>query len=136
MQIFLIISLIIAIIAVVFAVQNTETATISFLAWEGNLPLALVTILSLVAGVLIGILVSTPSIIRNKWAVRNQVKKIKDLEVKIEDQAGQLANAEEKIKELESKPGEAFPTLEEGTEIAALEAEIGADKDSTKDLPA
>lgn len=136
MQILLIISLIIAIIAVVFAVQNTETATISFLAWEGNLPLALVTILSLVAGVLVGMLVSMPSIIRNKWAVRNQVKKIKDLEVKIDDQAGQLANAEEKIKELESKPGEVVPALEEGAEIAALEAEISADKDCAKDQPA
>jgi len=136
MQILLIISLVIAIIAVVFAVQNTAPANISFLGWEDEQPLALVTILSLVAGVLIGMLVSMPSIIRNKWAVRNQSKKIKDLEVKIDDQAGQLVKAQEKIKELESKPEEVVTIVDEEAELGKLKADIETNKAGSQDQPA
>lgn len=136
MQILLIISLVIAIIAVVFAVQNTAPANISFLGWEDEQPLALVTILSLVAGVLIGMLVSMPSIIRNKWAVRNQSKKIKDLEVKIDDQSGQLVKAQEKIKELEAKPEESVPVVDEEAELGKLKADIEAKKAGSQDQPA
>ena len=51
MQIMLIFSLIVAIIAVIFAVQNADTTNIQFLFWEKEVPIAA----ALLAAVLLGV---------------------------------------------------------------------------------
>lgn len=109
MQIFIIISLFIAIVAVVFAVQNSEMATISFLAWDGQLPLALVLMFTLLAGVIVGIFVSLPSNLRYRFRIRNQNKTINDLNTQLEDQQSKLEEAETKLKEIEAQPEEQLP---------------------------
>jgi uncharacterized integral membrane protein len=138
MQFLLIISLVIAIIAVIFAVQNPDPTTISFLTWEGDIPLAVVLIVTLGAGVLIGMLTSSPSIVRNKLKVRNQNKQIKDIESKLEEQNAKLEEAQKELQELEAKPEETAPEGEvEQAEILPAHEDIAAEAvpDSEENLP-
>lgn len=53
MQIFLFFALFIAVIAVVFAIQNTSPTTVSFITWKFNGSVALVLLIALAAGALI-----------------------------------------------------------------------------------
>ena len=53
MQIFLVLGLVIAILAVVFAVQNVAVVAISFFTWKVDLSLAVALLLALAAGVLV-----------------------------------------------------------------------------------
>ena len=138
MQFLLIISLVIAIIAVIFAVQNPDPTTISFLTWEGDIPLAVVLIVTLGAGVLIGMLASSPSIVRNKLKFRNQNKQIKDIEAKLEEQNAKLEEAQTELQELEAKPEETAPEGEvEQAEILPVPEDIIAEAapESEENLP-
>lgn len=83
MQIFLIIALLIALVAVIFAVQNTAMVTISFLVWNFNHSLAVIILLTIFTGVLISILMSAPGWIKNRLALASLRKKIKELETKL-----------------------------------------------------
>ncbi len=80
MQIFLILSLVIAIALVLFAVQNSAIVTVSFLSlhYSGSLALILVVVFAL--GLLAGVLISVPSILRKGSALREQKRKVKELE--------------------------------------------------------
>ncbi len=62
--VYLIVALLIAIVAVIFALQNTMTITISFLAWEVTGSLSLVLLVTLAIGVVIGLLFLAPSTIK------------------------------------------------------------------------
>ena len=93
MQIFLIISLLIAALATIFAVQNADVITITFLFWEFQGSLALVLLVALAAGALTSFFASLPSLIRKKLTVNNQKKKIKDLEAQLTKQEQKLPEA-------------------------------------------
>jgi uncharacterized integral membrane protein len=101
MQIFLVIGLIIAILAVIFAVQNTTPVVLSFFIWKFGGSLALVVLVALAAGALVGILVSLPGSVKNSWKNKNQQKKITSLEASLEDLRSQLTQAQQKIDGLE-----------------------------------
>ena len=77
MQIFIVLALLIAIVAVVFAVQNTAMITVSFLVWSFEGSLALVLLATLLVGVLIGtyssIYVASPIVLT--WEERSKKKK-------------------------------------------------------------
>ena len=75
MQFLIILALLIAVIAVVFALQNTAVVTITFLAWTVDGSLALVVLLAVLTGVLISVFVSLPSIVKNRIASSNRKKK-------------------------------------------------------------
>ncbi len=80
MQLFLILALIIAILAVVFAIQNAVPITITFFAWRYESSLALVLLLTLALGVVISLLVSAPAMIRRSLKISTQKKKIDEME--------------------------------------------------------
>ena len=82
-SVFLILALLIAVIAVIFALQNTTQVTIAFLLWQFDQSLALVLLLSLAIGVVIGLLTISPTVVKGKLAVSNQKKKIDSLEKEI-----------------------------------------------------
>lgn len=77
MPLFLILSLLIAGVSIVFALQNTEAISIQFLFWTIESQLALVLVLTLVAGVAVGILISLPSVLRAKRAASRRKKEAK-----------------------------------------------------------
>jgi uncharacterized integral membrane protein len=92
--IYLIFALVIAVIAVIFALQNTITVTISFLAWEVTGSLSLVLLVTLAIGALIGLLVLAPSAIRNTIAMSNNRKRIGALEKELDEKRVRISDLE------------------------------------------
>ena len=80
MQLWLIIAIVVAILGVVFALQNAVPITVSFLTWKFQSSLALVLLLSIAIGVLLSLMVSIPSKIKNMKLISNQKKRIRELE--------------------------------------------------------
>lgn len=113
MQIFLFISLAVAAIAVLFALQNTTVVEINFLFWSFEGSLALVLLIALGLGILVSFFASLPSLIRSNMTARNQGKRISDLEGQLSEQKAllegeqtRLAEAQQRIQALEQPPAE------------------------------
>jgi len=131
----LIIILLFAVMAVIFAVQNVEVVPISFLLWQTEGSLALVLLLALVIGVVIGLLVSLPTRIKFSRQMSKRKKEIAGLEGTIREQAvrisaleGEAAAKEELGTAVEEAPLDVIgdevvegteETAEEGDEITA-----------------
>jgi uncharacterized integral membrane protein len=97
MQILLIFSLVIAVLAVLFAVQNNQPVTVRFLLWSIQSTSALVILVSILAGVLISLFASSPSMVRNKLNLRSQRKRIGELESELSATQTKLAAAEQQL---------------------------------------
>jgi uncharacterized integral membrane protein len=83
--VYLILALVIAILAVIFALQNSMTVTISFLVWEVTASLSLVILITLGIGILIGLLVLAPSAIKSSFAASSNRKRIGALEKELDE---------------------------------------------------
>ena len=94
MQFFLFIALVIAALAILFAAQNNDPAIVTFLFWEFESSLALILVLSLLAGALISFFVSLPTNLKVRWALRNQKKKNNELEKSLQEQNQRLLELE------------------------------------------
>jgi len=70
----LIFACILILLVVIFAVQNADQVAVHFISWELNISLALLLIVTLIIGALIGLLVATPKILRHKKEI-GQLKK-------------------------------------------------------------
>lgn len=92
--VYLIFALVIAVIAVIFALQNTMTVTVSFLAWEITGSLSLVLLITLAIGAVIGLLVLTPSAIRSSLSASGQRKRIGALEKELDEHKIRIADLE------------------------------------------
>lgn len=80
MQIFLFLALLITIALVLFAVQNAALVTITFLAFRFEGSLAFILVVVFASGVLSGILMTVPSLWKKSSSLRQQRKKVKQLE--------------------------------------------------------
>ncbi len=80
MRFFIVLALLIAIAIVVFALQNSSLVTISFLAFHYNGSLALTLVIVYTLGVLAGILISIPPLFRKSSELREQKRRVKQLE--------------------------------------------------------
>ena len=80
MQSFLIVALGLAILTVIFALQNAIPVGVTFLVWKFEGSLALVLMLTFALGVLVSLLLSIPAIVKRRSAISNQTKKIEELE--------------------------------------------------------
>lgn len=85
MVIYLILALAVAILAVIFALQNITAVTISFFAWQVSGSLSLVLLLALGIGFLVGVLVMAPSVIRTRVAASGERKQKSTLEKELEN---------------------------------------------------
>ena len=79
MQSFLIVALGLAILTVIFALQNAIPVGVTFLVWKFEGSLALVLMLTFALGVLVSLLLSIPAILKRRSAISNQKKKIEEL---------------------------------------------------------
>ncbi len=96
MQIFLFFALIISLLAVIFALQNPEMTTITFFGkFTGSL--ALIVLVAVAAGALISFFASLPTNLKTRWALRQQRKKIVELETSLATTRGQLEEAQKII---------------------------------------
>ncbi len=95
----LILALAFALVAVIFALGNTDPVTISFLTWSlEEQPLALVLLIAVALGILIGVLLMSPSAIKRNLALAGQKKKLKGSEKELEQHKAKVAEFEEKEK--------------------------------------
>ena len=80
MQYLLILALVIAVLSVVFALQNAVVIPVSLLFWEVRSSLALVLLVTLALGIVVGLLAMAPSLIKRSIKISQQHKKIKQLQ--------------------------------------------------------
>ncbi len=80
MPVFLLIAILIAILAVAFALVNATPVTVSLVFTEFNSSLALVLLVTLGIGILIGFLGLLPGMIRNRWQIAKYKREIQRLE--------------------------------------------------------
>ncbi len=83
MLFFIVLALLIAIAIVLFSVQNSAIVTVSFLAFHYNGSLALILVVVFTLGLLAGMLISIPSLLRKSSDLREQKKRVKQLEESI-----------------------------------------------------
>ncbi|OJX39632.1 MAG: hypothetical protein BGO78_05075 [Chloroflexi bacterium 44-23] len=124
MQVFLVFALLIALLAVIFAVQNTALVTVSFFVWDFNNSLAIVLLLTLFTGVLISILMSTPGWFKHKITLTNARKKIKELESKLVKVETQYQAAQQELQMYKETPAPSEPVAPV-TPMAPVVAEPG-----------
>ena len=93
MQLMLILGIVFASGAVIFALQNTATVAVSLAAWQVEGSLALVLLITLGLGVLIAGLISSPAMISRQWATVRLRRQVVDLE-------REVAKHQKKIDEL------------------------------------
>lgn len=93
----LILALLIAVIAVIFALQNTMTVSVAFFVWQFEQSLALVLLLTVLLGVLIGLLTILPTVVRSKWQLSSKRKKLDALEKEVQALKIKLEDAERRL---------------------------------------
>ena len=89
----LILALVFAIVAVIFALQNPMIVTVSLFGYSVDGSLALFILVAVILGVIIGVLVMTPGTIRHSLELRNHRKRIGDLEKSLAEHKVQTAKA-------------------------------------------
>ncbi len=80
MRIFFVVALVLALLVTVFAVQNNQPITISFLFWSIEGSLALVLMVTLVLGIVIGVLLMAPGSVRSRLQVGGLQRSVRSLE--------------------------------------------------------
>jgi putative membrane protein len=85
----LITGIIIALVAVVFALQNSDQVTVGFLAWTlPPLSMALILLITLIVGLIAGMLFLAPGIYKRNKVIQSQRGRINTLETEISRTAG------------------------------------------------
>ncbi len=80
MQLVLVLGIVFAIVAVLFALQNNIPVAVTLAVWHFEGSLALVLLLALGLGVLITCLLSSPAVIRRQWLAARLRRRVADLE--------------------------------------------------------
>jgi uncharacterized integral membrane protein len=107
MRFLVILALLLALLVTIFAVQNSVPILVTFLAWHVNGSLALVLMLTLALGVLIGILLMTPAAVRRRLQAGEMKRTIRALEV-------QLGELQQAAPPAEPAPAVASPAQQAG----------------------
>lgn len=112
MQLVLILGIIVAIAAVMFALQNNlpVVVTVAFWSFEGSL--ALVLLASLGLGALIAGLLSSPTVIRGQWTMGRLRKQVAELERQLAAQQQRNRELETEVARLSPAPADAIPAAE------------------------
>ena len=101
MPLLLIFSLVIAFLAILFAIQNTTVTPIRFLFWETEGSLALVLFIALVAGALISYLATAPGQIKQRMTISSQRKRITEAESELTSTQEELQGTKAQLQQIE-----------------------------------
>ena len=96
MRFLIVLALLIALVIVLFALQNSAIVTVSFLSFHYNGSLALILVVVFTLGLLAGILISIPSLLRKSSDLRGQKRRVRQLEESITRSAASLPAGQEK----------------------------------------
>ncbi len=111
MRIFTVLALLIALAAMVFALQNATVVAVRFFSWEASESMALVLLLSFFLGVLVGLLVSLPPMIR-------RMGRLAQTRRTVAQQAGELEHLQRQLAEgAPGVEGGATPLPPDGTPL-------------------
>lgn len=99
MLIFVIVSLLLAVLAVILALQNATPTALTFLVWSFHGPLAIVLLIALATGVAITFFGLLPTLVRCRWTIRSQKKKLTELESIVSDHKIKLDEAQIKLQQ-------------------------------------
>ncbi|PKL09325.1 MAG: hypothetical protein CVV51_04420 [Spirochaetae bacterium HGW-Spirochaetae-7] len=105
--VYLILVLIVAIIAVIFSLQNSVPVAITFFSWSASGSLSLVLILTLTIGILLGVLITAPSVFRRSVqfsGLKRQMTRLEKEKDKLHEKIS--ANEDSKPVDSETKPDE------------------------------
>ena len=105
MQVFLFVALGVALVAVMFALQNIVPVTVTFLTWTFEGSLALLLFVALIVGALISVLASVPTAMKARWAAASLRKRIAALEAELKDARLKLEAAQTRTPEAPPRPG-------------------------------
>ena len=83
MQVLLLIAILVAALAVVFAVQNTDPVTVDFLFWSFEGSKALILLVALAAGAIASSLASIPSMFRASRQAASLRRRVEELEATV-----------------------------------------------------
>lgn len=91
MQFLVILALAIALVAVLFAIQNPGVVAVNFFVWAIQERLALILLLTLAAGVLVGVLVSIPAILKRSMRISRHRRQLEELKWQTQQKEEQLS---------------------------------------------
>lgn len=86
MVLFVVLASVIALAAVIFALQNNYPVAISLLNWRVDESLALVLLVTLLIGGIIGLLLSLSVLLRKNWRISRYQKQVASLEQQLQEQ--------------------------------------------------
>jgi GGDEF domain-containing protein/uncharacterized integral membrane protein len=92
MPIYILLSLVIAFFAIAFALQNNTIITLNLLTFRLQGSLALVLLATLALGVIIGLLVTIPAVIKRDWRTSRVKKQAASLEAQLADKDRTLSD--------------------------------------------
>lgn len=144
-----ILALVVAILSVVFALQNIAVVSISFFAWSVNVSLAVALLVALGIGVLISVLISIPDRVKSGWRISKKNKKFSTLEeerdslkkrideitAERDSTIQKLADSEKEIADLELKLANFAAALHEADEKLAPFPHPEEDETTGQELP-
>jgi len=109
MSIRLILSLVIAVFAVVFTLQNADTVPVRFISWRFESPLALVIALTLIIGAAASALLAAPAALRRSWQLSREERHSAELEAHVKALEQEIETRDRRIRELEVRSTPAAP---------------------------
>jgi putative membrane protein len=98
-SVYLIFALVIAALAVIFAVQNVATVTITFLAWKVTGSLSIVLLVTLVMGTVIGLLALAAPAVKGRISASSHRKRIGELEKQLDEHKRKIAELQKPLSE-------------------------------------
>lgn len=125
MQLLTIVAILFAAASVMFALQNNVPVTVTFLIWSIDGSLAMLLLITLALGGLIVALISTPSTVRRQWTISRLEKRVDELEQTCSKQKGKIA-------ELEHRPLEVEPAVQEQPAYIGLKQLIAGGPEGEK----
>jgi diguanylate cyclase (GGDEF)-like protein len=111
MPLLVILALAIALLAVLFALQNTAPVAISFFAWSAQEPLALVLLITLAAGVMAGLLISVPSLIKRNIKLSHRRRELEEMGWKFQEKDREISTYRQETETIQQKHRELLAAL-------------------------
>ncbi len=97
----LILALVLALFAIIFAFQNPIVIVIRFGLWAFQASLVFILLLTLVVGFIVGLLISMPAIVKRTWMSSKRKRTIEELEEELHQQTQLVEDQKRRIEFLE-----------------------------------
>ncbi|NET10737.1 MAG: LapA family protein [Merismopedia sp. SIO2A8] len=114
MRIFLVAALLVAFLAIIFALQNSAPIFVTFGVWRVTASLALVLLITLGLGLVTGLLVSMPAIIGRNLKLAKYKRQVTQLEANLDNVNQDLAHHQHLLAQAQAELSSQRTQLEEG----------------------